>query len=173
MNYQKLEIEGLLILEPDFFRDDRGYFVESFNQIKFNNIIGKEIQFVQDNHSKSKKAVLRGLHYQVDPFAQGKLIRVIKGSIFDVAVDLRKNSKSFMNWTGQILSDENNRQFWIPEGFAHGFLTLSEEAEVAYKTTSYYSKEHERVIRYDDPKININWPNMKYILSDKDLVTVN
>ncbi|MEL0056138.1 MAG: dTDP-4-dehydrorhamnose 3,5-epimerase, partial [Methylophilaceae bacterium] len=153
------------------FEDERGFFFEAFNQKKFNNLLGQDITFVQDNHSKSKQGVLRGLHYQKAPFAQAKLVRVTSGEIFDVAVDIRIDSPTYGQWSGEILSAQNKKQLWIPEGFAHGFLVLSDEAEVIYKTTQFYSKDHENCIAYNDKKINITWPSLagQYILSPKDL----
>ena len=151
-------ISDVLILEPKVFGDERGFFFESFNQKTFQEATGLDVTFVQDNHSKSAKNVLRGLHYQLPPKAQGKLVRVVQGEVFDVAVDLRKGSKTFGHWVGDILSAANKKQLWIPPGFAHGFLTLSDTAEFLYKTTDYYSPEHERCIRWDDPEIGIDWP---------------
>ncbi len=151
-------IPDVLILEPKVFGDERGFFFESFNRKAFQEATGLDVDFVQDNHSKSAKHVLRGLHYQLPPKAQGKLVRVVQGEVFDVAVDLRKGSKTFGCWVGQILSAENKLQMWIPSGFAHGFLTLSDTAEFLYKTTDYYSPAHERAIRWDDPEIGIDWP---------------
>jgi dTDP-4-dehydrorhamnose 3,5-epimerase len=171
MKLTLLNIPDVIVIEPDVFEDERGFFFEAFNQKKFNELLGQNITFVQDNHSKSNKGVLRGLHYQESPFAQGKLVRVLKGEIFDVAVDIRPNSKSYGQWASEILSEDNKKQLWIPEGFAHGFLALSDEAEVNYKTTKYYSKEHEQCLLYNDKKINITWPSIssKYLLSPKDL----
>lgn len=151
-------ISDVLLIEPKVFGDDRGFFLESFNAEIFRNAVGRDIQFVQDNHSKSSKHVLRGLHYQLAPKAQGKLVRVTQGEVFDVAVDLRKGSPTFGKWVGEILSAENKKQLWIPEGFAHGFLTLSDTSEFLYKTTNYYSPESERCIMWNDPTINIAWP---------------
>jgi dTDP-4-dehydrorhamnose 3,5-epimerase len=171
MKVTPLSIPDVLLIEPQVFLDDRGFFFESFNQNKFEEAIGKKINFVQDNHSKSMKGVLRGLHYQLPPMAQGKLVRVIQGEIFDVAVDIRKSSPTFGKWVGEILSSENKKQLWIPEGFAHGFLTISDTAEFLYKTTDFYSKEHEEVIRWNDKTIGINWPTEKPSLSSKDNVS--
>ncbi len=151
-------IPDVLILEPKVFGDERGFFFESFNRQAFREATGLDVDFVQDNHSKSAKNVLRGLHYQLPPKAQGKLVRVVQGEVFDVAVDLRKGSKSFGKWVGETLSAENKKQMWIPPGFAHGFLTLSDTAEFLYKTTDYYAPEHERCIPWDDPAIGIAWP---------------
>ena len=158
MNVIKTPIEGLLILEPKVFGDERGFFFESFNASQFREASGLEVDFVQDNHSRSSRGILRGLHYQLPPKAQGKLVRVVVGEVFDVAVDIRKSSPTFGQWYGLTLSAENKRQFWIPPGFAHGFLTLSEHAEFLYKTTDYYSPEHEGSIRWDDPELAIDWP---------------
>lgn len=163
-------IPDVLIIEPRVFGDDRGFFFESFKQKDFNAALGQDVIFVQDNHSKSAKNVLRGLHYQLPPKAQGKLVRVIQGEVFDVAVDLRKGSKTCGQWVGELLSAENKKQMWIPAGFAHGFLTLSETAEFLYKTTDYYSPAHERCICWNDPKILVTWPgDGNFQLSGKDL----
>lgn len=162
-------IPDVLIFEPQVFGDERGFFLESFNSKVFSQSIGREVDFVQDNHSKSCKGVLRGLHYQNPPYEQGKLVRCIVGEVYDVAVDLRKNSLTYRKWVGINLSAENKRQLWIPEGFAHGFLVISETAEFVYKTTNYYNKEHERGIRWDDESLNINWGDIgNLILSEKD-----
>lgn len=151
-------LEGLLLIKPDIYKDDRGQFLESWNQLKFNNLVGKKIDFVQDNFSFSDKNVLRGLHYQKEPYAQGKLVRCSQGSIFDVAVDIRKNSSTFGEWAGVILDSIKHNQFWIPEGYAHGFLVLSDFADVNYKTTNFYSKKHEASIVWNDPNFSISWP---------------
>jgi dTDP-4-dehydrorhamnose 3,5-epimerase len=168
MKVTPLSIPDVLLIEPQVYGDDRGFFFESFNQNKFEEVIGKKINFVQDNHSKSIKGVLRGLHYQLAPKAQGKLVRVIQGEVFDVAVDLRKSSLTFGKWVGEIISSDNKKQIWIPEGFAHGFLTLSDTAEFLYKTTDFYSKDHERAIRWNDETIRIDWPMKEVSLSSKD-----
>lgn len=163
-------IPEVVVLEPKVFGDDRGFFFESFNAKAFEQATGLKHEFVQDNHSKSARNVLRGLHYQVPPKTQGKLVRVVQGEVFDVALDLRKSSKTFGQWVGEVLSAENKRQLWIPTGFAHGFLTLSDTAEFLYKTTDYYSPEYERCIRWDDPEIGIAWPlTATPVLSAKDL----
>lgn len=165
----KCEIEGLYILEPKVFYDDRGYFMETYNQNDFDEL-GLNIKFVQDNESKSKRGVLRGLHFQ-KKHPQGKLVRVIKGSVYDVAVDIRKNSKTFGKWVGVELSEENKKQFYIPEGFAHGFLVLSEEAQFVYKCSDFYYPEDEGGIIYNDSTINISWPipeDMEVVISEKD-----
>jgi len=161
-------IPDVLNLEPKVFGDERGFFFESFNQRAFENVTGLQVRFVQDNHSKSAKGVLRGLHYQVKQ-PQGKLVRVIAGEVFDVAVDIRKGSPTFGKWVGEILSAENKRQMWVPEGFAHGFLVLSDAAEFLYKTTDYYAPEHERCILWNDADLNIDWPLTGVpVLSGKD-----
>ncbi|MBA4749547.1 MAG: dTDP-4-dehydrorhamnose 3,5-epimerase [Alphaproteobacteria bacterium] len=157
MQITKLAIPEVLLLEPKVFKDDRGYFFESFNQKLFEEAVGHSVTFVQDNQSFSKKGVLRGLHYQMNPAAQGKLVRVLQGEVFDVAVDIRKGSPTFGKWVGAHLSAENKKQLWVPEGFAHGFLTLSETAEFYYKVTNYYSPAHERSLRWNDGALNIDW----------------
>jgi len=151
------ELPGVLILEPRVFGDDRGFFFESFNARAFAEATGLQCEFVQDNHSRSQRGVLRGPHYQVQQ-AQGKLVRVSAGEVYDVTVDLHRSSPTFGKWVGTLLSAENKRQLWIPAGFAHGFLVLSEFAEFLYKTTDYYAPEHERCIRWDDPSLAIDWP---------------
>lgn len=162
-------IPDVLIMEPTVFGDERGFFLESFNQRRFNDAVGREVNFVQDNHSRSVKDVLRGLHYQVAQ-PQGKLVRCTLGKVFDVAVDIRPNSPTYGKWISQILSAENKKQLWIPEGLAHGFLVLSDFAEVMYKTTEFYSPEHERCIIWNDKTLNINWPITGLpILSKKDV----
>ena len=158
MNVIKTDIPDVLIFEPKVFGDDRGFFFESFSQKIFEEAVGYKVKFVQDNHSKSCKDVLRGLHYQLEPHAQGKLVRCVSGEVFDVAVDIRKSSPTFGKWVGVNLSAENKRQLWIPEGFAHGFLVLSEVAEFVYKTTNYYNRESDRGIIWNDPDIGIVWP---------------
>lgn len=165
----KCEIDGLYIIEPKIFYDDRGYFMESYNQNEFEEL-GLNMKFVQDNESKSKKGVLRGLHFQKN-YPQGKLVRVIKGAVYDVAVDIRKESNTFGKWVGVELSEENKKQFYIPEGFAHGFLVLSDEAQFVYKCTDFYHPEDEGGIIYNDSFINISWPiseNMEIKISEKD-----
>ena len=173
MKVTPLSIPDVLLIEPQVFGDDRGFFYESFNQNKFEEAMGKKINFVQDNHSKSIKGVLRGLHYQLTPKAQGKLVRVIQGEVFDVAVDLRQSSPTFGQWIGEILSGDNKKQLWIPEGFAHGFLTLSDTAEFLYKTTDFYSPEHEQSILWNDKTIGIDWPMQEVSLSSKDSAAVS
>lgn len=169
MIIQNTSISDIKVIEPQVYRDSRGYFYESFNQSKFENLIQRKVKFVQDNHSRSVKNVLRGLHYQKPPFEQGKLVRVVVGEIYDVAVDVRKNSPTYGNWIGEILSAKNKKQLWIPEGFAHGFLTLSETAELLYKTTEYYEPESEKILKWNDKEINIQWPTHEHVLlSEKD-----
>ena len=158
MKVTETKIPGLLIIEPRVFGDERGFFFESFNEKAFAEATGVKPSFVQDNHSKSAKGVLRGLHYQLPPKAQGKLVRVVQGEVFDVAVDIRKDSPTYGQWVGEILSADNKKQLWIPPGFAHGFLTLSETAEFLYKTTDYWSPEHERAILWNDATLKIDWP---------------
>ena len=156
------------MIEPKVFGDERGFFFESFNQAKFEEAIGRQVHFVQDNHSKSVKNVLRGLHYQIQQ-PQGKLVRVVQGEVFDVAVDLRKSSPTFGQWVGEILSADNKKQMWVPEGFAHGFVVLSDMAEFLYKTTDYWAPEFERSIAWNDPIIGIEWPIQgEPTLSEKD-----
>ncbi|KWB25484.1 dTDP-4-dehydrorhamnose 3,5-epimerase [Burkholderia cepacia] len=157
MNIVDTNIPDLKIIEPRVFGDERGFFFESFNQKKFVEAIGRDVEFVQDNHSKSAKNVLRGLHYQIQ-HTQAKLVRVVSGEVFDVAVDLRRSSPTFGQWMGVTLSAENNRQFWIPEGFAHGFVVTSSSAEFLYKTTDYWYPEYEKTILWNDPQLNIDWP---------------
>jgi dTDP-4-dehydrorhamnose 3,5-epimerase len=158
------------VIEPELFEDDRGFFFESYNQKNFEKAIGRKINFVQDNHSNSVKGVLRGLHIQDPPYAQAKLIRVINGKVWDVAVDVRKNSSTFGNWVAETLSSENKKQLWIPEGFAHGFYVLSEIAEVVYKVNRFYSIEHQRTIHWKKNNFSIQWPvkNDSVLLSKAD-----
>jgi dTDP-4-dehydrorhamnose 3,5-epimerase len=163
-----LSIPDVLLFEPTVFGDARGFFLESFNQARFDAAIGRSVRFVQDNHSRSARHVLRGLHYQIRQ-PQAKLIRVVSGEIFDVAVDLRRSSPNFGRSVGELLSAENKRQLWVPEGFGHGFVVLSESAEVLYKSTDYWAPEHERGIRWDDPQLAIRWPfEGQPLLSAKD-----
>jgi len=157
MKIIETSIPDVLIIEPKVFGDERGFFYESFNAAAFEAATGLQRQFVQDNHSKSQRGVLRGLHFQIQQ-PQGKLVRVVAGEVFDVAVDLRKSSPSFGRWVGTHLSAQNQRQLWIPEGFAHGFVVLSESAEFLYKTTDYYAPEHERSLLWNDPELGIEWP---------------
>jgi dTDP-4-dehydrorhamnose 3,5-epimerase len=169
MKVTPLAIPDVLLIEPMVFGDARGFFFESFNKLRFIEATGLDLQFVQDNHSKSAKGVLRGLHYQLPPKAQGKLVRVVAGEVFDVAVDIRKDSPTFGKWVGEILSADNKRQLWIPPGLAHGFLVLSESAEFLYKTTDYYAPGLERCIRWNDPALAIEWPIIgEPVLSGKD-----
>jgi len=162
------KIPEVLIIEPKVFGDARGFFFESFNQRAFNQTTGLNLQFVQDNHSRSAKGVLRGLHYQIQQ-PQGKLVRVVRGSVFDVAVDIRKSSATFGQWVGVELSEDKHRQLWVPPGFAHGFLVTSESADFLYKTTDYYAPEYERCIAWDDPVLGVRWPLQgKPQLSGKD-----
>ncbi len=158
MKGTQTKIPDVWIIEPRVFGDERGFFFESFNEKAFNEATGNKLPFVQDNHSKSAKGVLRGLHYQLPPKAQGKLVRVVQGEVFDVAVDIRKDSPTYGQWVGEVLSAENKKQLWIPPGFAHGFLTLSDTAEFLYKTTDYWSPEHERAILWNDASLKIDWP---------------
>ncbi|MEC3764775.1 dTDP-4-dehydrorhamnose 3,5-epimerase [Cupriavidus sp. SS-3] len=168
MNIVKTALPEVLILEPKVFGDDRGFFFESFNARQFEDATGLKRDFVQDNHSRSAKNVLRGLHYQIQQ-PQGKLVRVVAGTVFDVAVDIRRSSPNFGKWVGVELSAENKRQLWVPEGFAHGFVVLSESAEFLYKTTDYYAPQFERSLRWDDPALAIHWPiDGAPVLSKKD-----
>ena len=166
-------IADVLIIEPRVFGDARGFFFESFNQQAFKNATGLNLDFVQDNHSRSAKGVLRGLHYQIEQ-PQGKLVRVVRGAVFDVAVDLRKTSATFCQWVGAELSEENKRQMWVPPGFAHGFLTLSDAADFLYKTTDYYAPQFERCVAWNDPTLAIAWPLAGQLpqISAKDQVGV-
>lgn len=175
MNIVETKIQGLLIIEPTVFEDDRGWFMESFNQQKFEAALLDRNQpvpdFVQDNHSFSKKGVLRGLHYQIAPHAQGKLVRVVQGRAWDVAVDIRKDSSTFGQWVGVELTEQNHKQFWIPAGFAHGFIALEDNTQFLYKTTDYYSKECERSIIWNDETLAIDWhveTGLELKLTDKD-----
>lgn len=169
MNVVNTSLPGVLLLEPKVFGDERGFFFESFNQQAFEKATGLDMPFVQDNHSRSAKGVLRGIHYQIQ-HTQGKLVRVVKGRVFDVAVDLRRSSAHFGRWFGIELSDTNHRQLWVPPGFGHGFLTISESADFLYKTTDYYAPAHERCIAWNDPTLAINWPleGLQPSLSAKD-----
>ena len=173
MQATPLAIADVVLIEPKVFGDSRGFFYESFNQQAFDQATGVHLPFVQDNHSRSRRGVLRGLHYQLPPKAQGKLVRVVRGAVFDVAVDIRRDSPTYGQWVGVELSEENHRQLWIPPGLAHGFVVLSETADFLYKTTDTYSPAHERSIRWDDPAIGIDWPLAAHgisepLLSDKD-----
>jgi dTDP-4-dehydrorhamnose 3,5-epimerase len=169
MKVEKNHIEGLLVIKPDVFEDARGYFLESFNEEKFREM-GIDVRFRQDNESRSGKGVLRGLHFQVPPFEQGKLVRVVKGAVYDVAVDLRKASPTYGQWSGIELTGKNKFMYWIPAGFAHGFLTLEEDTVFFYKCTQIYNKESERSLAWNDPDLNIDWGNTSPLVSDKDRV---
>ena len=172
MNVKETELKGCFILEPNVFRDNRGYFLESFNQLSFNNLTNTNTNFVQDNESFSTKGVLRGLHYQIGEHAQAKLVRVIKGKVLDVAVDVRKGSKTFAKHVAIELSEDNKKQFFVPRGFAHGFIVLSETAIFSYKCDNFYNKESEGGIIYSDPVLNIDWqlPQEEFIVSGKDML---
>ena len=168
MKFQETPLKDCFVIEPTVFGDSRGFFMESFNQKKFNELTGTNYNFVQDNHSRSSKGVLRGLHYQIKQ-PQGKLVRVTHGEVFDVAVDLRKSSPTFGKWFGVILSGENRKMFWVPPGFAHGFVVLSEAADFLYKTTDYYAPEFERSLLWCDKSLNIDWQfKGEPTLSEKD-----
>lgn len=169
MQYEKLAIPEVVLFTPKVFGDERGFFFESFNQNVFEQATGTAPAFVQDNHSKSVRGVLRGLHYQLPPHAQGKLVRVVQGAVFDVAVDIRRSSPTFGRWVGALLSADNKRQLWIPPGFAHGFVTLSDTAEFLYKTTDFYAPSAERAIIWNDPTIGVDWGyDGTPVLSGKD-----
>lgn len=163
-------ILDVMVIEPKVFGDARGFFYESFNQQAFNAATGTNLEFVQDNHSRSSKGVLRGLHYQLPPHAQGKLVRVVRGAVWDVAVDIRKDSPTFGQWVAQELTEYSHKQLWIPPGFAHGFVVLSDSADVLYKTTNYYAPQSDRGIAWNDSDLGIQWPDlgMEFVLSDKD-----
>ncbi len=166
-------IKGVYVIKPNIFKDNRGFFYESWNQEIFNNAVGDKVKFLQDNHSSSNAGVLRGLHYQIEPKPQGKLVRCVSGSVFDVAVDIRKSSPTFGEWASIVLSKANKLMIWIPTGFAHGFLSLKNESEIIYKATMNYCKNHERTIRWNDNHLNIKWPlnkinNLEPVLSEKD-----
>ena len=156
MKVLREDLNGVLVIEPKVFGDDRGFFFETWSQRTFDALVGRAVAFVQDNHSRSVRGVLRGLHYQVRQ-TQGKLVRAIEGEIFDVAVDLRRSSPTFGRWTGEVLSAQNRRMIWVPEGFAHGFVVLSESAEVLYKATDFYAPDHERTLLWNDPALAIDW----------------
>ena len=168
MKFTALAIPEVLLVEPKVFGDTRGFFLESFRQDLFDQATGSHYEFIQDNHSRSSRGVLRGLHYQLPPHAQGKLVRVTSGAVFDVAVDIRRNSATFGQWVGAELTAENHKQLWVPPGFAHGFLVLSETADFVYKTTDYYAPESDRGIRWDDADLAIDWPVSDPLLSGKD-----
>ena len=171
MQATRLAIPDVMLIEPKVFGDTRGFFFESFNQRAFNDATGTNHQYVQDNHSRSTQGVLRGLHFQVSPKAQGKLVRVVRGAVFDVAVDIRQGSPTAGQWVGVELTEDSHRQLWIPPGLAHGFLVLSESADFVYKTTDYYSPQHERSLAWNDPQLAIAWPDLGKapVLSGKDL----
>lgn len=169
MKATRLAIPEVVLIEPAVFGDARGFFFESYNRDAFRAATGLDVDFVQDNHSRSERGVLRGLHYQLPPAAQGKLVRVVAGEAYDVAVDIRRSSPTFGRWVGARLSADNRHQLWIPPGFAHAFLTLSESCDFLYKTTGFYARAHERCIRWDDPDIGVDWPGADVpVLSDKD-----
>jgi dTDP-4-dehydrorhamnose 3,5-epimerase len=170
MNVVPTDLPEVLILEPKVFGDERGFFLESYNRRAFDEAVGYEVEFVQDNHSRSSRGILRGLHYQLQPHTQGKLVRVTAGRVFDVVVDVRRGSARFGQWAGVELSDESHRQLWIPPGFAHGFLVMSDVADFLYKTTAYYAPAAERSVRWDDPALGISWPRVQcpVVLSPKD-----
>jgi dTDP-4-dehydrorhamnose 3,5-epimerase len=170
MDVQETTLAGVVVLTPRVFSDDRGFFAESFNAKQFAAITGLDLTFVQDNHSRSVGGVLRGIHYQLPPAAQGKLVRVVEGAALDVAVDLRRSSSSFGQWVGVELTAENHRQLWVPPGFGHGFLALSDSVQLLYKTTDYYAPEYDRAIRWNDRDIDVAWPldGATPLLSDKD-----
>jgi dTDP-4-dehydrorhamnose 3,5-epimerase len=171
MKATTLAIPEVVLLEPKVYEDSRGHFYESYNARTFADVVGQAVEFAQDNHSLSQKGVVRGLHYQLDPAPQGKLIRVVAGEIFDVAVDVRKSSPTYGKWVGEVLSAENKRQLWIPIGFAHGFMALRDGTEVLYKATDFYHKAAERAIIWNDPDLAIAWPaSVAPILSDKDAI---
>ena len=170
MNITALSIPDVILIEPRVFADERGFFYESYNKGALREVIGRDIEFVQDNHSRSVKNVLRGLHYQISQ-PQGKLVRVVSGEVYDVAIDIRKSSPTFGKWVAQILSAENKKMMWVPEGFAHGFLVISDAAEFLYKTTDYYAPQYERCIAWNDPAIGIDWPlDNEPLVSAKDAV---
>ena len=170
MKVTDTKIPDVKVIEPTVFEDERGFFFESFNHKKFEEAIGRKVTFVQDNHSKSSKSVLRGLHYQLPPHAQGKLVRVVQGEVFDVAVDIRKSSPTYGQWVAETLSAENKKQLWIPEGFAHGLLSLTDNSEILYKVTNYYFPAQERLILWSDPDISVNWPSAaKLLMSNVDI----
>ena len=170
MKFTSLSIPDVVLIEPKVFGDSRGFFLESFKQDLFNEATGTNYEFIQDNHSRSSKGVLRGLHYQLPPYAQGKLVRVITGAVFDVAVDIRRSSPTFGKWVGAELTAENHKQLWIPPGFAHGFVVLSDTADFVYKTTAYYAPQTDRGVLWNDAEIGIDWPQLDipFSLSDKD-----
>jgi dTDP-4-dehydrorhamnose 3,5-epimerase len=167
MKIEKTAIPDVLLLEPKVFGDERGFFMESYNRKTFHELTGLDVEFVQDNHSRSQRGVLRGLHYQIQQ-PQGKLVRVVEGEIYDVVLDIRKSSPTFGQWVGMYLSEENKKQLWVPAGFAHGFCVAADFAQVLYKTTDYYAPQHERSILWNDKSLNIDWPCEIPLLSEKD-----
>lgn len=175
MKVQPTALPEVLRIEPRVHTDERGFFYESFNQRAFQQATGLDPNFVQDNHSRSVRGVLRGLHYQLPPHAQGKLVRVVRGTVFDVAVDIRRASPTFGRWVGEELSEDNHRQLWIPPGFAHGFLVLSDVADVLYKTTDYYAPDHARCMAWNDPDVDVAWPEIgaEFVLSNKDMAALS
>lgn len=174
MKIERTAIPDVVIVEPTVFGDERGFFLESFNKRKFDELIGREVDFVQDNHSMSVRGVLRGLHFQKGEAAQGKLVRVVRGEVYDVAVDIRRDSPTCGKWVGEYLSAENKRQLWIPKGFAHGFLVVSEQAEFLYKTDNYYQPQSEGAIIWNDPDVGVTWPiNGEPSLSSKDATAMS
>ena len=168
MKIKSTSIEDVLLIVPDIHSDSRGYFYESFNQQKFSSLTGRSFVPVQDNQSFSQLGTLRGIHFQINPMSQAKLVRVVEGEVYDVAVDLRKDSSTYCEWVGEKLSSVDHNQLFIPEGFGHAFLVLSKNATIVYKVDNHYSPKHENCIRYDDPKINIKWPPLDYKLSERD-----
>jgi len=175
MEIEQTILPSVLVVRPRIFKDERGFFLESWNQHEFDQAVGREVRFVQDNHSRSKRGVLRGLHYQVAPASQAKLVTVMQGKIFDVAVDIRPDSETFGKWIGEELCGDQRSSLWIPEGFAHGFVVLSDEADVLYKTTEFYSPENERCIRWDDNDLDIEWPlsGITPLVSAKDAAGIS
>lgn len=172
MNFSRLTIPDVILIEPNIYKDPRGYFLETFRQDLFETMIQRKVSFLQDNESKSSRGVIRGLHFQVPPYSQAKLVRVIKGEVLDIAVDIRKESKDFGKHVSAILSDKNKAQLFIPEGFAHGFVTLSETAIFSYKVTNYFSSEHEKGIHFNDSLLDIDWivDRNEMIVSDRDII---
>ena len=168
MNFTKYFDGSVLVLEPKFFSDERGFFLETFNSSVYLDLLGNDAKFVQDNHSRSKKNVLRGLHMQAPPFSQGKLVRVSKGSVLDVVVDFRLGSETFGEYLSVVLSDKNHKQIWIPKGFGHGFLCLEDDTDFCYKVSDFYNKDSEITVSYDDPSIGINWPGDNFTISQSD-----
>ncbi len=169
MKFKRTELPEVIEFFPSCFDDERGFFFESFNEKAFNKVVGHKVNFVQDNHSFSKKDILRGIHYQLNPFSQGKLVRVVEGAVIDVAIDLRSNSRDFGKWVSREISSSLNNQLWIPQGFGHAFRVISDSVHFLYKTTTFYSKEHERVIIWNDKDLNIDWGDGDIVLSPKDL----